>query len=325
MPTSEIILVNLGTPAAPTAKAVRAFLAEFLADPMVVEKPRWLWLPILHGIILRKRPAHIQESYKLIWTPAGSPLAVGTEALATAVGELCPGVRVTHAYRYGPLNIAARLAESRAAHPDSNHPIHVVPLFPQRTASSTETVVELVKRLAQSTGLGQRLKVARIAPTAPGYITALADSVRANMQALDPAAHLLVTFHGIPLAVNERENQLYTKDCEATFEALLRELELPPERASLTYQSPFRRDPWLGPDTEKALAQLGSQGKSVVVCTPGFLTAALETLEELGMRGQAAFREAGGKNFALAPTPVAHDPVAVHPSFAADIAALLQA
>lgn len=327
-PTSELILVNLGTPTAPTPAAVRAFLAEFLGDPLVVEKPRWLWLPILHGIILRRRPAPVAKAYAEIWTEAGSPLAAGTEALAAAVAAATPDdVHVTHAYRYGSPNLEERLCASLAAHPGSSHPIHIVPLFPQRTASSSETITVLVAKLAKKLGLEARLQLAPLSPTAPGYIKALADGVEEARASLVPEvspsgerAHLVVSFHGIPAYVNKKEGERYTKDCQATFDALLVATNTPRDAATLAYQSRFGRDPWIGPATDETLVNLARAGTdSVVVATPGFLTAGLETIEELGIRARADFLAAGGKHFALAKTPVEPIP---HPALVRDLSSI---
>lgn len=316
-PTAELILVNLGTPTAPTPAGVRAFLAEFLGDPMVVDKPRWLWLPILHGIILRRRPTPVAKAYAEIWGPGGSPLAAGTAALSAAVAQAAgPSVRVTHAYRYGSPNLAERLAESQAAHPGSEHPLRVVSLFPQRTASSSETVRVLAGKLARRLGLTARLEVLDLDPVAPGYIEALAEGIETTAKELptEPEPHLVVSFHGIPKYVNDKEGERYSDDCRATFEALLAHLEWPRTRATLCFQSRFGRDPWIGPATDEVLVELAKSGQtSVLVATPGFLTAGLETIEELGIRGRDDFLAAGGKHFALAPCPVAHDPNAPRP------------
>jgi len=323
-PTSELILVNLGTPTAATPAAVRAFLAEFLGDPMVVDKPRWLWLPILHGIILRRRPAHVAKAYAQIWTEAGSPLAAGTLALTEAVAAATPtDVHVTHAFRYGAPNLEERLRASLAAHPGSNHPIRIVSLFPQRTASSSETITVHAAKLAKQLGLESRLELCRLAPTGPGCIKALADGVEEARASDDPSReppHLVVSFHGIPSYVNAKENETYTKDCQATFDALLTATNTPRDNATLAFQSRFGRDPWIGPATDETLVALARAGTdSVIVATPGFLTAGLETIEELGLRARADFLAAGGKHFTLAPAPVEPTP---HPALVGDLAAL---
>ena len=318
MPRADLILVNLGTPNTPTEVDVRDFLAEFLGDPMVVEKPRWLWLPILHGIVLRRRPKVVAKAYAEIWAPGeepgGSPLAVGTRALAegadAAAGE---DLRVTYAYRYGSPNLESRLREIQADSPDSDHPIWVVPLFAQQTASSTGTVHVLVRKLAKKLGLGLRLQSTGLAPADSGYIQAYADIVRDRLADFPKGApiHLLASFHGIPCYVDESENCQYSSDCLATFEALKQNLGWtqngapePFEDATLVYQSKFGRDPWLTPSTEDTLARLGSRGASVLLVAPSFLTPGLETVEELGIQGKQTFHEAGGKTFALTDAPV---------------------
>lgn len=327
-PSSELILANLGTPAAPTPAAVRAFLAEFLGDPLVVEKPRWFWLPILHGIVLRVRPKKVAKAYAEIWSDAGSPLAAGTAALAHAVAAARPDLRVSHCYRYGSPNLAERLAASSAAHPGSDHPIRVVPLFPQRTASSSGTMEALTAELAKRHGLEGRLTVASLSPTAEGYVAALADSTRRALDEMDELGgdpHLLVSFHGIPQYVDDKEGSRYSQDCRATFDALLAALDLPPERATLAFQSRFGFDPWIGPATDDMLVELAESGRRrVVVATPGFLTAGLETIEELGIRGREDFMEAGGEAFALAPPPVETTPTGPrpHPRFVEALTAL---
>ncbi|MDG1500693.1 MAG: ferrochelatase [Planctomycetota bacterium] len=317
MTRADLILVNLGTPNTPTEKDVRAFLAEFLGDPMVVEKPRWLWLPILHGIILRRRPKVVAKAYAEIWAPdevpGGSPLAVGTRALAKGASAAAKDdLRVTYAYRYGSPNLESRLQAIQAESPGSDHPVTVLPLFAQQTASSTGTVHTLVRKLSEKLGLGPRLQSASIAPDDPGYIEALAHTVRDRIADFpkDAPIHLLSSFHGIPCYINEAEGSQYTTDCHATFEALKHNLGWtdngppPPfEGATLAYQSKFGRDPWITPSTEDTLAHLGAQKSSVLLVAPSFLTPGLETVEELGIQGRETFQEAGGQTFALANAP----------------------
>jgi len=211
-----------------------------------------------------------------------------------------------------------------------------VPLFPQRTASSSGTLVDLVARLGRSKdlgSLGERLRIAELSPTDPGYIAALAAGVRAAWSELgvgvpsDPTRppHLVASFHGIPEYVNANEGGRYTTDCAATFEALLAALGQPRERATLAYQSRFGRDPWIGPATDEVLCELPARGiDRVVVATPGFLTAGLETIEELGIRAREDFEAAGGQRMALAPTPVEHDATEPrpHPQLVAALAGL---
>jgi ferrochelatase len=315
VPSRSLVLANLGTPAAPTPAAVRAFLEEFLSDPLVVDYPGWLWRPILRRLVLRRRPDRIAEAYRAIWRPAGSPLADDTVRLVAAVGERLRGERdVVPAYRYGARSLS-RVVGERIAAGDAD--IAVMPLFPQRTSSSSGSIVEEAKRLAA--GSRARLRVVEIPPDAPGYVAAVADRVCATFAAGEPE-HLLVSYHGIPTRYDRRESGLYRRDCERTTAALLEALAWPEERSTHAYQSRFGPEPWIGPATAERIAALAGHGvRRLAVVTPGFLTDGLETLEEIGLRGSEAFREAGGER--LAAVPAAAD----HPRLADEIAALIRA
>ena len=304
-----LILVNLGTPAAPTPEAVRAFLGEFLADRRVVDWPRWLWLPILRGIVLRTRPARTAAMYGAIWRPEGSPLAVGTARLAAGLQELVGDeVDVSFAYRYGAPRLDTVIEEA-ASRADE---IRVLPLFPQRTASSRGTVEELARATAAKLGLGERLELVALEPDEPGYVDSLAERVEATFRRFEsaPPDHLLISFHGIPRRVDRKEGGLYSADCERTARALLDTLDWEPARATLAYQSRFGPERWLGPATADELARLPARGaRRIAIATPGFLTPGLETIEELGLRGRRTFLAAGGKELRLV------DPPGDHPLF----------
>ena len=209
------------------------------------------------------------------------------------------------------------MREILADSPGSQHPITVVPLFAQQTASSTGTVHSLVRKLSKKLGLGPRLQSASIVPGNSGYIEALANTVRDRLADFPEGApiHLLSSFHGIPCYVNEAEGSQYTTDCHATFEALKQALGWtdggppPPfEAATLAYQSKFGRDPWITPSTEDTLAHLGAQKASILLVAPSFLTPGLETVEELGIQGRETFQDAGGQTFALANAPTQTTP-----------------
>jgi ferrochelatase len=286
------LLVNLGTPSAPTAAAVRAFLAEFLSDPLVVDWPAWLWQPLLQGVVLRRRPARIAEAYRQIWTAEGSPLAAQTRALARAVQvELGAGWDVRAAFRYGAPGLASELAALREA----GRAVSVLPLFPQRTRSSGGSIEALVEAGGRD---GGPARVVRLAPDDAGYIAALAEPLRAAPR----SAHLLASFHSVPRRIDRAEVGRYLADCRTTFEALLATLDWPRERAELCFQSRFGPERWLGPATAERLAALPRAGtREVIVTTPGFLTEGLETVEEIGLRGEAVFRGAGGLHFTRVP------------------------
>jgi ferrochelatase len=292
-----VVLVNLGTTRAPEPAAVRAFLEEFLSDPMVVDYPRWLWRPIL-ARILRSRPERVAEQYRAIWTEEGSPLVSGTKRIAEAL-RAASGAEVREAYRYGEPSLSRELETPGRL---------VIPLFPQRTSSTTGTIERLV---------GTRARVAFIPPDDPGYIEAQADRFRGAV-GYAPTEHLLVSFHGIPSRYDRAEGGLYRRDCQATYRALLSRLDWPESRATLAFQSRFGPEPWIGPSTAKTLERLGRSGvRSVAVATPGFLTDGLETLEEMGIRGRETFSSAGGERLVLVPA------VADHPSFILSLAALV--
>lgn len=298
--SESILLVNLGTTRAPEPWAVREFLAEFLSDPMVVDYPSWLWRPILSRI-LRSRPEKVAEMYRSIWTEEGSPLERGTERIAAELGRLF-GREVGHAYRYGSPSIRERLADGKR--------VTLVPLFPQRTCSTTGSIESAI---AHASGI----EILRIAPDDPGYIEALADRFQRSVGHETPE-HFVVSFHGIPVRYDRREGGMYRSDCERTFRALLRRIAWPEQKATLSYQSRFGPEPWLRPSTASVLARLGSSGvRSIAVATPGFLTEGLETLEEIGIRGRKTFLEAGGERFLRIPA------VEAHPRFVESLAALV--
>ena len=295
--TPHLVLINLGTPTAPTAQAVCEFLEEFLSDPAVVDYPRWLWLPVLHGMVLRKRPARVAEQYASIWLPAGSPLRVGTQQLVQAV-RTAAALRfsVSEAYRYGEPSLDATMQRLALEH---QGPVVVVPLFPQRTDATTGTAFKRAREAAARARIGDRLVERLIAPDDAGYVASMAVRWReALASATRPPEHLIVSFHGIPVRHDRRERGIYVQDCEATTRALLAAIGWPAERTTLAYQSIFGPERWLTPATAAVLARLPGRGvKSVAVITPGFLTDGLETSEEIGIRGRETFRSAGGEAF----------------------------
>ncbi|MCB9903795.1 MAG: ferrochelatase [Planctomycetes bacterium] len=305
----EVLLVNLGTPDEPTADGVRRFLDEFLSDPLVVDWPRFLWLPILRGIVLRKRPERVAELYRSIWSPSGSPLRVQTEDLARRLAEeLGDDATVRAVYRYGTPSLEEELhaSASRAKR------VVAVPLFPQRTASSSGSVQVELARAARALSIDGRVECRELAPDDSHYVEALRDRVRESFAALDtPPEHLLVSFHGIPARVDRKEGAGYSADCAATAAALLDALDWDPARATLSFQSRFGPERWLGPATADLLLELPKRGvRRLGVVAPGFLTDGLETLEELGVQGRESFLEAGGTEFTLVPAVADHQALA---------------
>jgi ferrochelatase len=316
MPRAHLLLINLGTPTAPDPSAVREFLLEFLSDPEVVDLPSWLWKPFLKRVVLRRRPARVAELYRSIWAEGGSPLRVETERMVAGLRALADGrFTVSAAYRYGAPSIDSEMARLAT---EADGPIIAVPLFPQRTGSTTGTAIRRVYDAAAQRGIADRARPLCIAPDEAGYIAALVARFRAALTGPSEAPeHLVISFHGIPVRYDRRERRQYTRDCEATTRAFLAAAGWPTERATLTFQSKFGFESWLTPATADALAALPARGiRRVAVITPGFLTEGLETLEEIGIQGKESFFHAGGTAF------VRIGAVEAHPAMLESLAAL---
>lgn len=296
-PLPHLVLVNLGTPREPSPASVREFLDEFLSDPAVVDLPRWLWLPILRGIVLRKRPARVAEMYGSIWSAGGSPLRVATEQIVASVRERASGrFGVSAAYRYGEPSLDTVM---QALAGDGTGPVIVSPLFPHRTDATTGTAFRRAREAAERAGIAARLIERLIHPADPGYVEAMAALWRRAVAEADhEIEHVVVSFHGIPVRYDRREGGVYVRDCEATTRAFLEAIDWPRDRATLAFQSKFGPEPWLKPATADVLEELPRHGvRRVAVITPGFLTDGLETIEEIGIRGRELFLEAGGTHF----------------------------
>jgi ferrochelatase len=293
-----VLLVNLGTPDAPDAKAVRRYLAEFLSDRRVVEIPPIAWQPILRGIILNTRPKRSAHAYRQVWTEAGSPLAAITADQAAKLQQrLGDAVRVAYAMRYGNPGIGAELQKLVEAGCDR---ILLAPLYPQYSAATTATVVDKA---------ADKLRTMRWQPalrTLPAYyddalyIEALAADLSRQIDALDFVPEvLLLSFHGMP----ERTLHLgdpYHCQCRKTARLLEEALARPGLRMVTTFQSRFGRARWLEPATDATLAEEAAKGTSrIAVAAPGFAADCLETLEELAIRGREQFLAAGGERFAV--------------------------
>jgi ferrochelatase len=297
-PRTAVLLCNLGTPDAPTPAALRRYLAEFLSDPRVVEIPRPLWWLILHGIVLRVRPAKSARKYAGIWTAEGSPLRAWTEKQAKLLrgylGERGHRVTVAWAMRYGNPSIAAVLDELKAAGVER---VLVLPLYPQYSAATTASVVDAVTGWAARRRALPELRFVNHYHDDPGYIDALAKRVRDHWTAHGRPDKLVLSFHGVP----QRTLLLgdpYHCECQKTARLLAERLELEPNQVLVTFQSRFGKAAWLQPYTEPTLVGLARQGvKRVDVMCPGFSADCLETLEEINQEARDAFLAAGGEDF----------------------------
>jgi ferrochelatase len=301
-PSLGVLLVNLGTPEAPTPSAVRRFLAEFLSDPRVIEIPRLLWLPILYGIVLNVRPRKSAHAYAQIWTKDGSPLLVESTRLANALRaqlEYTPGGRVSVALAmtYGQPSIATALRVLRDQQVDR---LLVLPLYPQYSGTSTGPVFDRV---------ANELKTWRAVPSVhfvsdyhddARYIEALASSVRDHWHAHE-RAHLFFSFHGIPQR-NVDLGDPYLQQCKRSAQLTAERLGLKQDEWTMAFQSRFGAAKWLQPYTETTLLEYGKRGpKQLTVVCPAFATDCLETLEEIAIRNRADFLAAGGEKFDYVP------------------------
>ncbi len=299
-----VLLIQLGTPDAPTPAAVRAYLREFLSDPRVVEIPRALWLPVLHLWVLRTRPKASARRYAGIWMSEGSPLRVHTERQATLLrgylGERAAALPLTvdYAMRYGKPSIPDRLREMKAQRCER---ILLVPLYPQYSATTTATAFDAAFRWLAAQRSQPALRTVRDFHDHPGYIGALAQSVRDYWMKTGRPDVLVVSFHGVPRAMLDRGDP-YHCACQKTGRLLAEALGLAPERCRVAFQSRLGRGEWLKPYTADVLAELGKQkaGRVDVVC-PGFVSDCLETLEEIAIEGKSVYLSAGGRDFHAIP------------------------
>ena len=272
-PRIGVLLINLGTPEAPTVAAVRAYLREFLSDSRVIEIPRFIWWPILHLFVLTTRPKASAQRYAQIWMSEGSPLRVHTERQVTLLrgylGERAKQLPLTvdYAMRYGAPSIPDRLREMKALNCNR---VLLMPLYPQYSASSTATAFDSAFR----------------------YLQDLRNQ---------PSVRTVRSFHGVPRATLDKGDP-YHCECQATARLLAEALELREEQYRVTFQSRFGGAEWLKPYTAGTLEELGKRktGRVDVIC-PGFVSDCLETLEEIAIEGKSIFLKSGGREFHLIP------------------------
>jgi ferrochelatase len=301
-PATAILLCNLGTPEAPTPKALRVYLAQFLSDPRVVEIPRFIWWLILHGIVLRVRPAKSAAKYASIWTVEGSPLKVWTDKQAVALQDWLDGhghhVTVHYAMRYGLPSIASQLDALKA---EGVNRVLILPAYPQYSATTTASVIDAVSQWAGQIRSLPELRLVNRYHDHDAYIQALAQKVRRHWMEHGRPDQLVMSFHGVP----ERTLQLgdpYHCECQKTARLLAQALGLQAHQYKLTFQSRFGKAKWLQPYTEPSVVQMAKSGvKRVDVVCPGFICDCLETLEEIAQEVRQAFMLAGGKEFHYIP------------------------
>ena len=298
-----VLLTNLGTPDAPTPAALRRYLAQFLSDPRVIETPRWLWWFILHGVILRVRPRRSAKAYREVWTEAGSPLLAISEKQCAAIrAELDKDagspVRVELGMRYGNPSIRSALERLRGY---NVRRLVILPLYPQYSAATTASTFDAVAGVLKTWRHIPELSMIAGYHDNPGYIDALAKSVRDHWAQSGKPDRLLFSFHGLPRSY-VLAGDPYADECRATARLLARRLGLDEEFWGLSFQSRFGPREWLQPYTDKLLQEWGGSGiRHVHVICPGFAADCLETLEEIEIQNRDFFLAAGGKSFSYIP------------------------
>lgn len=295
--TIGILLTNLGTPDAPTISAVRKYLREFLSDPHVIKVPRFLWWPILHGVILRLRPKKSAQLYQKIWTKNGSPLLLYSQQIAENLQQHLQ-LPVALGMSYGSPSIQSAL---KKLHTEQVKKILLLPLYPQYSATTTASVFDRVAMLLKTWEHLPEIRTINHYADDNNYLHALFTSIQETWKQRGRAQHLLFSFHGIPQHyVNNGDP--YHKLCLATAKSVAEKLELKPREWSVAFQSRLGPTKWLMPYTDKVLTSLPQQGiTDVHVICPGFAADCLETLEEIAIRGKKQFLSAGGKLFHYIP------------------------
>ena len=295
---TAVLLLNLGTPDAPTAQAVKPYLRDFLSDQRVVELPKLLWQPILRGLILTLRPKKSAHAYEKIWFKEGSPLLVYTARQAETLGKLLPDITVRYAMTYGKPGVDDVLAELKSQGIGN---LLVVPLYPQYAASSTGAALDKVflQLLRQRNQLSIRT-VSRFYDDA-GYIEAMKKHIQAYWTEHGRGEKLMLSFHGIPQKQYD-EGDPYPDECRHTAKLLAEALGLTEQEYIVSFQSQFGKAKWVKPSTQVLFDELPKQGitKLDVFC-PGFMADCLETMEEIALMGREQFHAAGGKEYRYIP------------------------
>jgi ferrochelatase len=304
-PAPAVLLAQLGTPAAPTARALRPYLRQFLGDPRVIEANRIVWWLVLNGIVLPRRPKRSAALYRRIWTDRGSPLLLYSKAqvdgLQAALGD---AARVELGMRYGEPSIPSAMSSLLSSGVER---ILVFPMFPQYSGTTTASIYDAVLEHLKGVRVVPALRFVPPYHAHPAYIGALAAIAREEIGRLPwKPDRILITFHGIPRRYIEK-GDVYRKHCEETARLLAGALGLGPGDHEVSFQSRFGREEWLSPYTEEKLAELPRTGvKRVAAICPGFTADCLETLDEIGNEGKRIFLEAGGEDLKLIPCLNAH-------------------
>ncbi|MDD9178935.1 MULTISPECIES: ferrochelatase [Aliivibrio] len=292
-----VLLVNLGTPTAPTTSAVKTFLSEFLHDKRVVDMNRFLWCPLLHGVILPIRAPKVAKLYESVWMDEGSPLMVYSKRQAAALHSFL-NVPVELGMTYGEPSIKSGIERLEAQGCDE---IVILPLYPQYSRTTSAAVFDQIAKQYKTTSVLPDFSLVHNYHDHPLYIKALAESIRLSWKKKGKGDYVLCSYHGIPQRFVDN-GDIYAKHCERTTELLAQELGLTSEQIGMSYQSRFGREAWLQPYTSEMLTELTPKGiKSLDIISPAFSSDCLETLEELSEECKEIFMEAGGQKYTFIP------------------------
>ncbi|MDD9173269.1 ferrochelatase [Aliivibrio finisterrensis] len=292
-----VLLVNLGTPTAPTTSAVKTFLSDFLHDKRVVDMNRFLWCPLLHGVILPIRAPKVAKLYESVWMDEGSPLMVYSKRQAAALHSFL-NVPVELGMTYGEPSIKSGIERLEAQGCDE---IVILPLYPQYSRTTSAAVFDQIAKQYKTTSVLPDFSLVHNYHDHPLYIKALAESIRLSWEKKGKGDYVLCSYHGIPQRFVDN-GDIYAKHCERTTELLAQELGLTSEQIGMSYQSRFGREAWLQPYTSEMLTELTPKGiKSLDIISPAFSSDCLETLEELSEECKEIFMEAGGQKYTFIP------------------------
>ncbi|EOC1326600.1 ferrochelatase [Cronobacter dublinensis] len=295
---SGVLLVNLGTPQAPTPSAVKRYLKQFLSDRRVVDVPRFIWWPLLRGVILPLRSPRVAKLYQSIWMEEGSPLMVYSRRQEKALSAALGDVPVALGMSYGQPSLDSAVQKLLDQHVDH---IIVLALYPQYSCSTVAAVWDELARITARYRKLPSMTLIRDYACEPTYISALVQSVQRSFEKHGEPDLLLLSYHGIPQRYAD-EGDDYPQRCRDTTRELVSALGIAPEKIMMTFQSRFGREPWLTPYTDETMKMLGEKGvKHIQVMCPGFSSDCLETLEEIAEQNREIFIEAGGKKYEYIP------------------------
>ncbi|EOU9561191.1 ferrochelatase [Cronobacter dublinensis] len=295
---SGVLLVNLGTPQAPTPSAVKRYLKQFLSDRRVVDVPRFIWWPLLRGVILPLRSPRVAKLYQSIWMEEGSPLMVYSRRQEKALSAALGDVPVALGMSYGQPSLDSAVQKLLDQHVDH---IIVLALYPQYSCSTVAAVWDELARITARYRKLPSMTLIRDYACEPTYISALVQSVQRSFEKHGEPDLLLLSYHGIPQRYAD-EGDDYPQRCRGTTRELVSALGIAPEKIMMTFQSRFGREPWLTPYTDETMKMLGEKGvKHIQVMCPGFSSDCLETLEEIAEQNREIFIEAGGEKYEYIP------------------------